>query len=123
MYDDPILNFFKKLPEVIPGIVIEKEEKALLNSDLFPNDIVFSVTEFNDKTWEEIEKGVQKVFDPVVVQRTFPTTPSPRDDGRGYIVRKDALWFITFSCSSSYKKGRRFELRCSVQGNRIRPSQ
>ena len=123
MSKDPILDFFKKLPEVIPGIALKEEEKTILRSDLSVTDTVFSVSEFNERTWEEIENGVRKVFDPAVVQRTFPATPSSRDGGRGYIVRADPLWFITFSRCPSYRRDEKLELRCSVRGNRIRPSQ
>ncbi|GEM_PF-5008689 len=122
MNNDPIFDFFKKLPQVIPGVTLKEEAKTILSSDLSTDNIIFSVDEFNDETWEEIERGVRNIFEPAVVQRTFPATPSSTDGGRGYIVRADPLWFITFSRALSYKRGKT-ELRCSVQGNRIRPSQ
>jgi len=119
---DPISDFFKKFPEIVPGIISFKEDVSSLDSSV--EDVIFSVSRFDRTTWGSIEKGVKKFFEPAVVQRTFPSMPSSNDGGRGYIVRKDAMWLITFSRSPSY--GRRVEgedLRCSIRGSTIRPSQ
>lgn len=117
--NDPIVDFFKKLPEFVPGVVLSEEHEELIHIDLGNSreDTIFMIDK-NLATWEALEEGLGKIFAEQSLVRLFPSSPTPKDGGRGYAIR-NPLWLITFSRFSIAGK---HQLKCSVQGTNLRLS-
>lgn len=102
-------DFFEKLSEVLgcKEVQITSKEDASFFFDTY-----FS--------WEQIDSALRNIISyPVVCN--FPLSPSEKDGGRGYTVKTNPVWLITFS-RFSFKE--EHQLKCSIRTSRnyLKPS-